>query len=691
MNIWQVNVRFVDFESILRPVSIGTTMKKYLYLISLCVLGFWNSSLAQITNTNTDAFGYRFATNLAPTAPAVYDWIDISATGTRVSGLGDDNVVGPIPMGIEFKYYWNPYTDVYVGSNGYIMFGDNALLAQGSAGMPNIPLNSDGKGNFIAGMLSDLTFISHATGQTLTGAKVMYQTIGTKFVITFDSVRFWNNIPAAGVDEATGLNTFQFVLDASNNGIQINYKNSEGPWFTGSSGVMTCGMENITGQLGLRWRRKTTAANAPPLMPAGSAVRVDYPASSTYSFKDVTAQAVFTRDNKGGTAFSSIPKTITAFVRNSGTVKVTTPVNARVIISDYNDNGVYNQTVVIDSMQANELRIIDFPVQLQPGDTAGLFKVTFTTTTTGDQWSANNSRLTKLVVLDSTQGSVDLKFTRANPGTLTDSRQGPNTGMVFDPPYQPMVISQISADLVWPDADGWASLNIPGVQDSLTKTRIEVYIGDGPGGAIGTLLDSFTIASETDFDATVIGEELSNGTLINKILRFKRTLPTPISWFNGARIYVGAIHNQATRFVWNSPYMEVYKAGFPASGRCLEITGGVWGENRGKDSMDVALGLIGDPLAVSVASMVKVAGISAYQNIPNPAVANTAIPFFLPESGKVRITLRDAMGREVKAVQMDGVKGRQTYQMDLKGIQPAIYYYTLSHESGSVTRKMIVK
>jgi len=665
-------------------------MKIYFYLLSFLFLSSVSTVQAQVINTGADAFGYRFFTSANATTPATYEWVDISSTGTKVTGLGDDNIIGPFPLGIDFKYYWNTYNSCYIGSNGYIMFGDNSLIAQSGTGMPTIPFQGDGKGNFIAPFLSDLTFISHATGQQLPGAKVLYQTIDSKFIITYDSVRFWNNGVGSDDAEATGMNSFQVILDAATNNIQINYKISVGPWFTGSAGVLTQGMENVNGGMGLRWRRK--AATTIPLPPALSAVKVNYPLSSTYTFKDVQAKAIFTFDNKGGTAFKGIPKTITAYVRNAGTVKVKTPITARIIVSDYYDNAIYNKTVLIDSLQQGEEKILNFPDPLLPGDTAGSFKVRLNTSTTGDAYSGNNEKYTKLVVLDSTQGSVDLKFTAATPGTLTNTSQSPNSGMVFDPPYQPMVISKISADLVWPDIDGWASVNILGVQDSLTNTRIEVYAGDGPNGAIGTLIDSFTIATSNDYEHEVVGEELSTGgAVLNSIIRFKRTLPTPFSWYNGARIYVGAVHNNKTRFVWNSPFAEVYKPGFPASGRSLELTGGVYGENRGKDSIDVALGLIGDPLAVAVNGIVKLPQISLDQNVPNPATGSTSISFSLRKEGMVSFSVKDAMGREVLKKNIIGKKGKQTILVSLEGLKPALYYYSVSHETGTATKKFIVR
>jgi hypothetical protein len=560
---------------------------------------------AQVTNTGNDAFGYTFATNLAASNPAVYEWIDISSTGTRVTGLGDDNIVGPYPLGIDFKYYWNTYNSVFVGSNGYIMFGESALIAQGSSGMPTIPVSTDGKGNFIAPMLADLTFVSSADGSPLAGAKILYQTVGNKFVITYDSVRFWNG-GASGdpVTETSGLNTFQVVLDGTTNNIQVNYKSCVGPAFSGSTGVVSMGMENITGQLGLRWRRLTSTTILTLGLPApNSSTVVRYPASSTYLFRDVAAKGVFFRDNKGGMAFSSVPKTIEAYVKNAGTVKISTPCSARVLISDYNDNAIYNRTVVIDSLQQGEEKLVVFPVPLEPGDSAGGYKVRLSTTLTGDQYANNNIANTKLIVLDSTQGEFNLKYTRPNPGTVADSRQAPG-GMILDAPYLPMVVSHVTADLIWPDPDGWATL-LPGVttNDSLTKTRIEVYLGDGPGGSRGSLIDSFTIAAETDWNAQVIGEEVSNGTMLNKIIRFKHPLPVPFWWETNQRIFIGAIHNRTTRFIWNAPYAEVYPVGTPASGRALEITAGVWGEDRGKDSLDIALGLIGNPVVPATMSL----------------------------------------------------------------------------------------
>jgi hypothetical protein len=87
------------------------------------------------------------------------------------------------------------------------------------------------------------------------------------------------------------------------------------------------------------------------------------------------------------------------------------------------------------------------------------------------------------------------------------------------------------------------------------------------------LIDSFTIANDTDWNAEVIGEEMgATGNLLNKIIRFKHQLPVPFWWETNQRIYVGAIHNLKTNFIWNAPYAEIYPVGTPASPQNMELS-----------------------------------------------------------------------------------------------------------------------
>ena len=51
-----------------------------------------------------------------------FNWIDITGTGTTITGLGDDNVVGPFPIAFDFPFYGESKTQFWVNSNGAITF-----------------------------------------------------------------------------------------------------------------------------------------------------------------------------------------------------------------------------------------------------------------------------------------------------------------------------------------------------------------------------------------------------------------------------------------------------------------------------------------------------------------------------------------------------------------------------------------
>ncbi|HRH35182.1 MAG TPA: T9SS type A sorting domain-containing protein, partial [Catalimonadaceae bacterium] len=64
---------------------------------------------------------------------------------------------------------------------------------------------------------------------------------------------------------------------------------------------------------------------------------------------------------------------------------------------------------------------------------------------------------------------------------------------------------------------------------------------------------------------------------------------------------------------------------------------------------------------------------------------------FLPKQGRVKVTLRDVTGREVYSQEYFKPAGRQKVDLSLEGIRPQLYFYTVEHESGSVTKRLIVK
>ncbi len=128
-----------------------------------------------------DAYGYTWIDSDTAGGP-VFDWVDISGTGTQITGLGDDNIVGPFPVGFDFPYYWYPVNQVFVGSNGYIAFHDNTMAA---SPFPPVP-GTQGPNNTLAPIMSDL--------DPSAGGTVWYWTnaAADSFIVQYSGIGFWN-------------------------------------------------------------------------------------------------------------------------------------------------------------------------------------------------------------------------------------------------------------------------------------------------------------------------------------------------------------------------------------------------------------------------------------------------------------------------------------------------------------------
>jgi hypothetical protein len=197
-----------------------------------------------------DAFGYMWIDSDEAGGPA-YVWNDISATGTLVTGLTDDNVVGPFPIGFSFPFYENTYTDLNISSNGYLIFGSTSS----SLSNQNIP-SSTTPNNLIAWCWDDM----HGQGAN---SAVHYQNMGNHWVIQFTN---YNVYPSS----STGKITAQVHL--YNNGhIRIYYNNITGG-FTATSA--TVGIENNTGTVATNIAYNTTYIHN------GLAVMIEFPIPS---------------------------------------------------------------------------------------------------------------------------------------------------------------------------------------------------------------------------------------------------------------------------------------------------------------------------------------------------------------------------------------------------------------------------
>ncbi|MEO8733874.1 MAG: hypothetical protein ABI373_06050, partial [Flavobacteriales bacterium] len=180
-----------------------------------------------------DQYGYIWKDSADPNGP-VYSWIDITTDGTLVTGLGDDNVVGPLVMTGNMPYYWYTVKNVWIGSNGYVAFNAGNIAAS----FPTLP-SLGGTDNFMAAYMADFTF----GGVGNPGQCYTYDT-PQQLVISWIDVPFFS----ASSPGYTGSNTFQLIMDKGDSTITMQYQSCTG--LNGSNGPVV-GIESVTGDIGL--------------------------------------------------------------------------------------------------------------------------------------------------------------------------------------------------------------------------------------------------------------------------------------------------------------------------------------------------------------------------------------------------------------------------------------------------------
>lgn len=179
-----------------------------------------------------DLFGYKWIDSDEPNGPA-YVWNDISSSGTQVTSWTptgtfnalDEGIAGPFPLGFNFKFYGNTKNQVYINTNGIILFNTVSSNIFTNASIPS----SADPNEFIAPFWDDLDGRTQGT--------VHYKQESNKFIIQFTN---WQKY------SGTGSLTFQVVLH-SNGKILVYYKN-----MAATLNSATVGIENANGTVGLQ-------------------------------------------------------------------------------------------------------------------------------------------------------------------------------------------------------------------------------------------------------------------------------------------------------------------------------------------------------------------------------------------------------------------------------------------------------
>lgn len=501
-------------------------MKKFL-LLGLALISL--QVHAQLGAGGPDAYGYTWKDSNEPGGPT-FAWYNITTIGTQVTGLSDDNVVGPFGFVSGFQYYWYNPEQVWIGSNGYLSFNGANIASP----FPTIP-STVAPQDFIAPLLSDLNFSGAANPGTC-----YYHVTGDTICVSWINVPFWVNANPA----YTGSNSFQVILNKADSSITFNYLVQSG--LTQSNDI-TIGIENITGQLGLQHSK-----NVYPT--ANYSIKFYYPQTVTYQATDGGVNWNLNEGN--GAMFTKInsPKTLVSNIKNFGNQ----PLSNIAVSNTVTRTGftTLNNTSAVSSLFPGQDTVLEFTNTLTP-PTPGIYNMnTVISGITGDLVAANNTLRTKIIAVDTTALSIDLDYSDGAPDGAGLSWSGGSGGIGYyiTPPFYPC---KIDAYRMYITADA-----------TMSGCILKIFDDNGLNNGPGTMLDS-TFATSGTFALN----SYSNVLLSN-----------PVTISSGG-FYV------LWEMPGGSSITLARDLTLPISYRAFEVLGGSWAGYRARSTEDFLLGV----------------------------------------------------------------------------------------------------
>lgn len=503
---------------------------KFKFTLLVCFLGLCLASTGVFAAGGPDAYGYTWLDHTDPGGPAV-NFIDITTIGTPITGLTDDNSVGPINMGFNFAYYWGTYNRIKVGSNGWLSLDNPSNIASCFSSIPTPGGVAD---NFIAPLLSDLIF--SGTGNPATAYSWTNNT--DTCIISFHNVPFWQ----AAAPGYYGSNTFQVIFSGVDSSITVQYGIMNSTFNSGCVINTVGGIESPSGQYGLQHFSNTVPSQ-------NAAFRFIYPDSVLINVLDVQATWNLGANN-GARFFDQGQVALTSNVGNAGNTNLTQTTSVRGRILNIAGTQVYSNTQTVAALNVGN----NAPVTYTPPptlSTAGQYYFETIATNAQDINSSNDTLITEIQIVNLNGPTATLSYVEnaTNEGGLGwsggDSADG--VGVYMEPPIYPVNISSVEFYISATPAGG--------------SFGAVIYDDNGFGGGPGTVLDSQVVLTPTAgnwYTAT------PSGTV---------TIPSGgffIGWFmtGGTGMNIGTRLNE------------------PISRRTFEVLGGSWAGYRASTTTD---------------------------------------------------------------------------------------------------------
>ncbi|MBP7496438.1 MAG: T9SS type A sorting domain-containing protein [Bacteroidales bacterium] len=478
-----------------------------------------------------DKFGYTWKDSNEPDGPK-FQWYEIPLTTDRVvKGLGDDNVLGPYPIGGKFIFYWYPVEKFWVGSNGYIAFRNIHIAAP----FPNIPDSTDKKTNFIAPFLSDLSY-----AEKNNPGKCVYASNKDSLIISFINVPFWSQIYGY-----SGTNTFQIILNKTDRSITFNYKKMQGETIS-STGF---GIENQGGNMGLGQRfSKQPIANY--------CIKYYYPQNPTYIITDASSRWNGSDGSKGWfTTIGNKDISLVSNFANLGNQPIDTFKLSCRLADPLGKNVIYEKLAINSIFQPSIDTTVVFSSKFSPA-LSGCY--TFCSGISGveaDKYNTNDSVMQEIIAVDTSQSIVNLSYYRnfdLYQGQSWIGNDG-GVGVYIKPPFYPVKI--VSTNFI--------------IQSNSNSAGFysKIYDDSGTNGTVGKLLDSVYVPpSSIDILHT------TTVPVKNEIVLYSGGVY--IAWImKGENITIG---------IDNTP---------PFSNQTYEVLSGTWAQFRDYENQDFCISL----------------------------------------------------------------------------------------------------
>ena len=635
-------------------------MKKRLRSLFLALTALCSLSLA-FGQGGPDIYGYTWL-DTGSGAPA-FDWIDITTRPgvVNVTGLFDDNAVGPFTMGWNFQFYWTQYNSVKLGSNGWISFDNIGNIA---SCFPTLPTPGGAGNNIIAPLMSDMNFVTDYPAFPNIGEMYYWTNNQDSFIVTYENVPFWANAQGGTTPpDWAGSNTFQVILSGVDSTITFQYQATSPNDYWDSQGCaddIIIGIENVTGNIGLQHSTNTVPGGTTP-----EVIKFYPPATPGVTIADATPSWNANADNASQFFLTGATTDLTANIVNVGNGDITNNISAIGKLESLSFSTLWRDTFDIAAgLSAGADQTITFgsPVNLS---TAGQYYYTVTSSTAGGQDGnpSNNNNVVEISAVDCQGDTMSLTYATGNlpDGGISWAGGGSNSGagVFIEPPVYPATINSVSLFILGDDGDP----NTP----MIVGCDVSIYEEDMNGDP-GTQLWTTTLLPAQ------INEDGWNEIPVT----------TPVT-LNSGGFYIEWLQDGTGIGLGTEAFG-------PISRRTFEILAGGWAPYRQSTSVDflikaniTASCVVGREDDLAASGLV----LKAY---PNPAGDRTTLSFDIPANAKPSLRITDLVGHEVMVKNYPQLPmGNYSLPLNTADWAPGIYLVTLENQGQQVTQKLIIQ